>query len=412
MFIFKFLSFLTGYVRIMVWGNNLEKFINMAAGRGIFLWDIKRLDSEHILVSARLSAVHPLRHIARATKCRFKFRGREGLPFLLSRVRRRKSLLAGAAVFLLGMYMLSSFIWFVDIEGNKKITDRQILESASKAGLKKWVFKWNFTPSKVETAIKEDYPEISWAGVYIKGTRVEIQVAEKVIPGVRDEHPAHIVATKAGLIKEILVLSGNPAVKEGDTVVPGQILISGIIPPPESTIEEENNGEQERNNAMESTIVHAKGLVRARVWYEGYGEALLEEKIIRPTGGEVSRVCMKFASKEIILKGPKNIPFIEYRKDRQVKKPLQWRNLSVPVELITEKYLETERHTEQRTRGQALALAEQRALAQVSRIMSPNSRVLVREVKEVSVKNPENLVRVSVFLETLEDVGVEKPIKP
>ncbi len=67
----------------------------MAAGRGIFLWDITRPDSHTILVSARLSAVHPLRHIARATKCRFEFKDREGLPFLLSRVRRRKSLLAG-----------------------------------------------------------------------------------------------------------------------------------------------------------------------------------------------------------------------------------------------------------------------------------------------------------------------------
>ncbi|GBF33764.1 stage IV sporulation protein [Desulfocucumis palustris] len=412
MFIFKLLSFLTGYVRIMVRGNNLEKFINMAAGRGIFLWDIKRLDSRNILVSARLSAVHPLRHIARATKCRFEFKDREGLPFLLSRARRRKSLLAGAAVFLLGMYMLSSFIWFVDIEGNKKITDGQILESASKAGLKKWVFKWNFTPSRVESVIKEDYPEISWAGVYVRGTRVKIQVAEKVIPGVRDEHPAHIVAAKAGLIKEILVLSGNPAVKEGDTVVPGQILISGIIPGPGLSIEGENNPGQERSGVMENTIVQAKGLVRARVWYEGYGEALLEEKITRLTGDEVSRVCMKIAGKEIILKGPKNIPFIESTGESQVKKPLQWRNISVPVELITEKYHETERYTEQRTRGQALALAEQRAMAQVSRVMPSGSRVMVREVKEVSVKNPENLVRISVFVETLEDIGVEKQFKP
>ncbi|KJS15227.1 MAG: stage IV sporulation protein [Peptococcaceae bacterium BRH_c4b] len=420
MFIFKFLSFMTGYVRIMVWGESLEKFINMAAGRGIFLWDISRLDSDRILVNARLSAVHPLRHIARKTNCRFEFKERQGLPFIFSRVRRRKSLLVGAALFLVGMYLLSSFVWFVDIRGNKKITDEQIMQSAAGAGLKRWVFKWNFEPAKVESAIKEDLPQVSWAGVNVRGTRVVIQIAEKVTPGRRDEYPAHIVASKAGLVKEILVLAGNPAVKEGDTVVPGQLLISGVIPPqeevPEMEAGEQNGGQGEEDNKntklAESTIVHAKGLVRARVWYEGYGEALLTEKMSRPTGRVISRVCMKIGTKEIILKGPKNISPGNYKEERILKKPLQWRNLNVPVELITESYLELENYSEQRTRGQALELARHKALSVVSKKMPANARVLVREIKEVSVKNPENIVRVKVFLETLEEIGVEKPFKP
>lgn len=420
MFIFKFLSFLTGYVRIMVWGENLEKFINMAAGRGIFLWDISRLDKDRILVNARLSAVHPLRHIARKTKCRFEFRERQGLPFILSRVRRRKSLLVGAGLFLVGMYLLSSFVWFVDIQGNKKITDEQILRSAAGAGLKRWVFKWNFEPVEVETAIREDLPQISWVGVNVRGTRVVIQIAEKVTPGVKGEYPAHIVASKAGLVKEILVLAGNPAVREGDTVVPGQLLISGIIPPQEKAAEpgspEQNGGQTEEDSGKvkpgESSIVHAKGLVRARVWYEGYGEALLAEKMSRPTGLVISRLCMKIGTKEIILKGPKNISPGNYKEERVVKKPLQWRNLTVPVELITESYLELENYSEQRTRDQALELARQKALAGVAGKMPSGARVLIREVKEVEVKNPENIVRVKVFLESLEEIGVEKPFKP
>jgi similar to stage IV sporulation protein len=400
----------------MVWGESLEKFINMSAGRGIFLWDIRRVAEDRILISARLSAVHPLRHIARKTNCRFKFRERQGLPFIISRIRRRKSLLVGAVLFLVGMYLLSSFVWFVDIQGNKRISDSQILQSAAGAGLKRWVFRWNFQPAKVEAAIKEDLPQVSWAGVHVRGTRVVIQIAEKVNPVVRNEHPAHIVAAKAGLVKEILVLAGNPVVKEGDTVIPGQILISGIILPPDDILGEKNDGqlEEDRGNTKmtESTIVHAKGLVRARVWYEGYGEALLTEKMNRPTGRVISRLCMKIGAKEIILRGPQNIAPGNYKEDRVVKKPLQWRNISVPVELITESYLELEDYSEQRTKGQALELARQRALSGVSERMPANARILIREIKEIITKNPENIVRVRVFLETLEEIGTEKPFNP
>jgi similar to stage IV sporulation protein len=282
--------------------------------------------------------------------------------------------------------------------------------------LKRWVFRWNFQPAKVEAAIKEDLPQVSWAGVHVRGTRVVIQIAEKVNPVVRNEHPAHIVAAKAGLVKEILVLAGNPVVKEGDTVIPGQILISGIILPPDDILGEKNDGqlEEDRGNTKmtESTIVHAKGLVRARVWYEGYGEALLTEKITRPTGRVISRLCMKIGAKEIILRGPQNIAPGNYKEDRVVKKPLQWRNLSVPVELITESYLELEDYSEQRTKGQALELARQRALSGVSERMPANARILIREIKEIITKNPENIVRVRVFLETLEEIGTEKPFNP
>lgn len=42
MFLFKLMSFLLGYVTILVTGDAPEKFINMAASRGISLWDVAR----------------------------------------------------------------------------------------------------------------------------------------------------------------------------------------------------------------------------------------------------------------------------------------------------------------------------------------------------------------------------------
>ena len=83
MFLFKLMSFLLGYVTILVTGDAPEKFINMAASRGISLWDVARSGEGGIRLKVRLSAVKPLRHMARRTRCRFRICRREGPLFIL-----------------------------------------------------------------------------------------------------------------------------------------------------------------------------------------------------------------------------------------------------------------------------------------------------------------------------------------
>lgn len=403
MFLFRLVSFLFGYVGILVRGENLEKFLNMAASRGIFLWDIKKVGRNEIFIKTRLSAVRPLRHIGRSTRIRFAFKDREGLPFMISRIRKRKSIVIGAVLFLLGLYVLSSFVWVVEVKGNRSITSGEILDIAARAGLKVGSLKLRVDEERVEEFIRRRLPEVSYVGVNVSGARVTIEIAEKIIMQKKEAHPSDIVAGKSGLIKEVLVLVGNPAVKEGDTVVPGQVLISGVIPPPEM-----------QSPNPQGTYVKARGVVRARVWYDGYGEAPLQEEATRETGRRLSSVRIKIGDKEIIISGAQNIPFGSFRIERSVKKPPGWRNLSIPVELISEDYFEVENYRMQRSRIEALDLAAKKALESARSGMN-NIRgeyhVFEEKTGEISSKNPENIVRVRAYIETLEDIGVEKPIK-
>ncbi|MFZ5645443.1 MAG: sporulation protein YqfD [Bacillota bacterium] len=414
MFLFRLLSFILGYVNILVKGENLEKFLNMAASRGIFLWDIKRVGDNEIFVKTRLSAVKPLRHIGRNTRSLFRFKGREGLPFIVNRIRKRKSLIIGAVLFLLGLYSLSSFIWFIEIKGNQTLPSEKILKIASEAGLKTGTPKFRVDEARAESYIREKLPEIYYVGVDVNGTRATIEIAEKTIMQKKEAYPASIVAKKAGLVKEVLVLVGNPAVKEGDTVLPGQTLISGIIPPPETREPDVlNPGDTtvEPAPVLPPAYVHARGVVRARVWYEGYGEASFIEEGVRQTGNTVSRVCIKIAGKEIILKGSKSIPYPLYEVQRDVKKAPGWRNLSIPVEIITESYIELENFKVKRSRSEALELARKNALESARSNAEGEMNIIEQKIEEVAVKNPENLIRVRAYIETLEDIGMEKPIK-
>ncbi|MFZ5648665.1 MAG: sporulation protein YqfD [Bacillota bacterium] len=416
MFLFRLVSFIFGYVNILVRGENLEKFLNMAASRGIFLWDIKRVGQNEIFVKTRLSAVKPLRHIGRNTSTRFDFKNREGLPFMISRIKKRKSLIIGAMLFLLGLYILSSFVWFVDVKGNRSLASKEILGIAAEAGLKVGALKIRVDEVRVENLIRERLPEVSYVGVNVSGTRATIEIAEKIIMQKKETHPSDIVAGKAGLIKEVLVLVGNPAVKEGDTVVPGQVLISGVIPPPEIQNQNlaGNIGPANPLPLSPPTYVRARGVVRARVWYEGYGEVPLHEEGARQTGNRFSRLRIKIGDKEIILSGAQNIPFDNFKIERNVKKLPNWRNISLPVEIISEDYYQMETFRIQRNRFEALELARKKALESArSGMQSINGDYHVVEEKtgEVSSKNPENIVRVRAYIETLEDIGVEKPLK-
>lgn len=406
MFLFKLISYLFGHVFLVVKGNSLEKFINMAANRGIYLWDITKLGANRIRVGVRLSGIRPLRHIARETACRFKIKSRVGIPFIVERMKKRKILVAGAFIFVIVLYILSSFVWFIEIEGNDKISGKDILLAVRQVGLSEGVWRGDIDTAVIEQAIKDKLPIVAWVGVFIEGTKVRIEIVEKKIIGNEiSDQPTHIVATKTGLLQGILVLSGQAVVAEGDVVEVGQVLISGEVIP-EQTINQ-NNGVMDLPRYLQ-----AQGVVRARVWYEGYGEAKLVEMLIKPSGKQTERFSIKMVGQEIILKGPSQIPFTKYQSEITVKTFPLWRDFAVPVEFIKVQYLELKKHREERTKTEARKLAEQKAWSQVKLKLPTEHKILKQRVEHIETEQQENLVRVKVLVETLEEIGTEKPFQP
>lgn len=402
----RLFSYLKGYVSLLVEGKSIERFINMAISRGIGFWDVKYLGRDRILLRVRLGAVGALRHIARRTGNRFTVQQKAGLPFLIWRARRRKALCGGALFFLAAVYLFFSFVWVVEVTGAKKTDPAVILKAAAECGLKSGAPRWRLNEKEVERSILERFPTIAWVGVEIKGSKASVTVVEKKMPGRFPYSPAHIVARKAGLIEELLVLDGQPVVKEGDTVLPGQLLISGKIVPET----EEERGETEVVPGL-PRYTRAKGIVRARVWYEGYGEAPLKETSER-RGRTVRTVVLKLGGREFIVHGPKQAPFARYKVRVTAKRPVQWRNLEAPVEFINKEYVELVRFEVKHTRAQARKIAEKEAWRALSSSLPEGCRLLQEKVEEVCTARPGNIVRVRIQVEALEDIGVIREFKP
>lgn len=403
-FVFKILAYLFGHVTMVVSGRALEKFINLAARRGIYFWDIRRLDADRIMIKARLGGIKPLRHIARDTGSRFQIDRRMGLPFFLGQVRHRKTSTFGAIFFLVALYCLSSFVWFVQVDGNVKIADREILDAAREAGLYSGAAKWRYEVFVVEDRIREKFSELAWVGLEIRGTKAFLTVVEKKLPP-PDAHdtPADILAAKAGLVRDVLVMSGQTTVREGDTVFPGQLLISGEIWPPEAL--------DPRGAILdvEPRLVRARGIVNARVWYEAYGEAPLVEEIHESTGREVKQRTIRIRDRQTVVWGPRQEPFRSFEVSEIVWEGPGWRNYSLPVEVITKVYRETKIRLVRHDRSEALRLAEQQAREILKLRIPPEVEVASERVELVDTGSREQLVRIRIIVETLEDIGVEKP---
>ncbi|MEW6771070.1 MAG: sporulation protein YqfD [Bacillota bacterium] len=395
--------YLRGYVAIIVEGKSLERFINMAVRRGIKFWDVTYLGRERILLRVRWDAVRALRHIARRTASRFRIQGKAGLPFVFGRARRRKALYGGALFFLAALYFLSLFVWVVEVSGTKRTEATAIRRVAAEAGLEPGTLRWRIKEKEVEQVIKERFPAVAWVEVEIKGSRALVRIAEKKLPDAIPRTPAHVVARRAGLVEEVLVLEGQPVVKEGDTVLPGQVLISGEI-----ISEAEGEGEVAPGPPR---YTRAKGIVRARVWYQGYGEVLLRERGERP--GRVARaLILKAGGREVRLYGPGSPPYSRCRVRVTTKKPLQWRNFGLPIEIISREFTELVPYEIRRSRAEARRLAEQRARRMVHSSLPDEKRLLRESVEEVRAAEPEETVRVRLEVEVLEDIGVVREFKP
>ncbi|GAB4268695.1 sporulation protein YqfD [Thermincola ferriacetica] len=411
MFWVRFWSYLMGYLTLLVEGEAVEKLVNMAVSRGIYLWDIRWLGPQKILLKARVSSFRALRHIIKRTGGKMKIKNKKGLPFATAKVLRRKMMVVGALTCVAVLYILSSFVWFIDVAGNKKVSTDIILKTAEKAGLYTGTAKWKLDSSEVEKRIKTELPGISWVGINITGTKAIIRVAEKVTPPVEDDRPAHIVANKTGLIEEVLVLSGVAAAKEGEMVKKGDLLISGII---ESEIEapiEKENPEQllegEKQKVIRRRFVRARGIIKARVWYDGYGEAQLKTVKTVETGRYVRKIVVKLGQKSISIQGSARVPFKSYIKKEEVERLPAWRNLKIPVEVLITYYYETKPVTEKIAFDEAKKLAIQKAKSQFK--LPAQVKLLKEKTYIIKTKEPD-LVRVKVMVETLENIGSVRPL--
>ena len=226
----KLKHWLFGYLTIQISGTSPERFINLCSYKRLYIWNIVR-DNENYQFNLSARNYKKLKPIFRKTRLLPKIKEKHGLPFFMHRNRKRKGFFIGVLICMILIYIMSLYIWNIEVLGGYKYTPEAIIkflwENDIKAGIKKKIIDGN----KIEEEIRLAYEDIGWVSAEVRGTRLIIKITETNMPApIKDATaPSHIVASKDSVVKEIVTRTGTPLVKAGDVVRKGDILVSGVV---------------------------------------------------------------------------------------------------------------------------------------------------------------------------------------
>ena len=375
-------NYLKGYVIIQVEGDNLEKLLNLTTGADLALWDIKRQDA-CLRAKITTESLKKLRPLVKKTNCTVKVVKKSGFPFIVYRISRRQGLIAAVIFFLGLLYLLSSFVWFVDIQGNEKLPLSEVKKLLRLNGIYCGRLKSQINLEQAEDALLLHFPTLAWADVHCHGTKVEVRLKENTVFVREDKAVPCIVAARDGLITQLLVINGRAVAAEGDTVKKGQLLISGL-----------------KDEKLGSAA--AEGKVKARVWSDVYLEGYTRQVRRVRTGQVKKSLWLKIGDKNYLLRGRAKSPYLKYEEEkRYYYLPEKWAFGWLHI-----KYYEIKEEYEERSPAELREFLTAKALELVKKQLGRKAEIISKSVAVVddSERIP-GLLRVKVTIEAIEDIA-------
>ena len=250
------MSVVSNQVRCLVTGEETLRFVNLCRNNGIELRHLVRRENA-IQMEIDAENFKKLRPLVRKTHVKIHILNRHGPAFFFYRHKRRWWFLLGMTVFASMIYILSLFVWQIDIDGNRKYTDALILQALAKMDVKTGCRKSEIDLPKIEEELRIMYNEITWVSASITGTKLQIELREgdlkisessgggktgnvkrvenrennsKTQNGESEtDLPANLVADEDAIITNLVVRRGTVAVRYGDEVKKGDVLIEGKV---------------------------------------------------------------------------------------------------------------------------------------------------------------------------------------
>ena len=369
----RLLKYLRGYVKIRVEGYSPERLLNLCNVNQILLWSVEIHELTYeMYVSVR--DYRKLRPFARKTSTKITLLEKHGLPFFLHQFRKRKMFFAGIVLCTVFVYSLSLFVWNIHFEGNVTQTNEELLEYLETLGVEHGTLKSKVVCETIETKLRSQYPNMLWVSAEMRGTRIMIQVKENTDADIvskieiKNTDPVRIVSENTGIVESIIVRQGTPLVSVGDEVTEGQILVEGYY--------------EIKNDAGE--IVRYEGVPADAdiflVSTENYSDSFsLEYETKQYT--QKKRLGLRFTIFDRIYEWMPPIKYQTYDKVSKIQEIHVTENFYLPFELETVWFLEYTAGTENYTKEEVRALANQRFLNKYKNILQKGVQIIEKDVK-------------------------------
>lgn len=328
MFLLRLANLIRGYILISVEGFFLERFLNICTNRNIFLWDIKRLGNTKMIACISIAGFKKMATIAYKSRCRVKILKKEGLPFILHKHRKRYAFLAGILLFFTVIFVLSSFVWGIEINGLEKMDINTIHQALRESGLKIGMPTGMVNVDDVQNKMMTSMPDIAWIGVNIVGSKAKVEIKERAQKPemAQKDKSYHIKAKCDGVITKMDVKEGLPLVKPGDVVSKGQLLVSGVLD----------------SKVLGVRYVPSSAIVIAKTWNEASAPVKPYEEIQQRTGKTKSKHILQLFGFNINFFINDRVPFEKFERINNVKQLSLGPNLLLPFSFHYDKFYEVE----------------------------------------------------------------------
>lgn len=392
MFLKILLNYILGYVNIRVEGFFIERFINICISKKILLWNMKREKSTILYANIGIQDYKKLKNIAKKTKTRINIQSKKGMPFLLHRYRKRKIFVGLLAIIFIALFMMSKFIWNIEIKGNTRIPKTEIMEELNKNGLKIGTYKRKLNANSVINKVRLDRGDIAWIGIDIEGTNAIVEIKEtSEAPELIDENEyCNIVSNKEGMITKINVQNGTAVVKEGDIVKEGDTLVLGYLEGKYTGIR----------------YVHAKADIEAKIWYSKKEKVFLKQQIQVPTGATEQKYTLNINNFKINFYKTLS-KFENYDTINENKKLMLFSNFYLPIELIKKTNCEYKYEEKIYTEEELTQITQEKIEKELEEEIVQTENIIN---KQTNIYPNEDYIEVEVIYEVLENIGSKDKI--
>ena len=392
MIIKKIMNYIYGYLRIVVEGYYIERFINICRSKQYMMWNIKKDNDIKIALNIEIKNFKEICRVAKKTHCKVRIKAKRGLPFLLNKYKKRKVFVLFLLMIIMTVFLSSNFVWNIEIIEENGIEIENIMEDINEAGLKIGELKGNLNTKEIINKVRLDRNDIAWMGIELKGTNaiVKLVKAEEKPEIIDEDEYCNIVSDKNGVITKINAQDGTTNVEVGDTISVGDVLINGWMEGKYTGIR----------------YVHAKGEIEARVWYTAHKTIEYNTTEKRNTGNIETNYGIKINNFKINF--PKGVSKFKFYDTIETENKIKlFSNFYLPISVIkttNQEYEETQKtYSVEEAKNLGIQEAEKELESKIE-----NKETIVN--KNINTYENEKSIDIYVTYEVLENIGTNEKI--
>lgn len=311
---------------------------------------------------------------------------------LWHRLRPRVGLLVGAGLALVGMIFSSLVVWDITVTGNTRVPTDEILAALDEEGVRLGAFSPALDAEKIERTLVLRLRDLSWVSLNLRGTVAAVEVRERQENPLTADlaAPSNLVAVCDGQIETLEITGGAAAVRRGQIVKAGTLLVSGVID----------------SSAVGYRLVRARGEVYARVScaYDAEIPFSYEEKIY--TGDVSTQKSIIFFAKRVNLFKKANISPDNCDKIEKERRLYLFGKIKLPITVVETTLLPYEMCPRTRTVAEAKRKAVETLVSRIGEELA-DATILARTT---TFTEAESAVRLHAEIECIRNIAAEVPI--